>query len=280
MKAQPFNFRDLTSNASEAVAASSGGKFFVPSAKHAGKKEEEIVAAPPPPPSYSEDELKKAEMAAYKKGFLEGTKEGIAQAQNEQDEINKALLAKTEDFIKAITPLFASYQNLALDLRQSMPRVAQAIAKKVVSQLLPESAHAIIEDLTIKCCEQMADEPKLSITLHASLADTLRDKVADALTSQHSAMQVLVIPNESMEKADCRIEWAGGSLERNTQTLWQRIEKVVDDISLCAQRDTREEMEALKAELPIIEEAPQEDIAAAAAEDIIPINDETIANKE
>ena len=252
MKAQPFNFRDLATNSADVVTAVAAGKMFVPSGGRASK-EEAVADAPPPAPTFSEDDLKKAEMDGYKKGFVEGTKEGIAQAKSEQAEIDKSLLEKTEGFIQAITPLFLSYEKMAMEMRRSMPQIALAVARKALSDKLPESTSQIIEELSLRALQDMIDEPKLSITVHASLADTLRGKMSDALTNLNSSMQVLVLPSDSLDQADCRIEWAGGCLERDMDVLWKRIEKVIDDMSLCAQREVEAEVTELKAQLPLDE---------------------------
>ena len=65
-----------------------------------------------------------------------------------------------------------------------------------------------------------------------------------------------------MDKADCRIEWAGGAMERSTAELWQRIEKAIEEMSFVAKRDTDEQLETLKEHLPIVPESPKAPVTA------------------
>ena len=147
-------------------------KPFLPT----GRSREEV---PPPPllPTFSEEQLKAAERDGYKKGFLEGTEEGRKQAESEQAAVDRKLAETVEKFAK---PCRAALRRLPQDgaaASQDVPKVALAIARKVAGNALDENAYAVIEDMALRCCETMIGEPKITITVHESMGDTLQRKL-------------------------------------------------------------------------------------------------------
>lgn len=252
MRVEPFSFREF-SNDGEVIKSIVTKKFTPNNQKEI--VEETVDALPPAPPSFSEDELKQAEAESYRKGFLDGTKDGHRQAQSEQSAIDQQLTQTAEKFAEQIAPLFASYRALALELKQTMPQVALAIAKKVAASALADNAAEVVETMALHCCQTMVGEPKLTVTVHESLAQTLEGKLKDMASRQQNASQINVIGNPDMPLADCRIEWNQGDMERNTEYLWKQIEKVVADMGVSAKRDTTAQLEALKTQLPIPQDA-------------------------
>lgn len=245
MKVSPFSFRDLSAGE---VARAVVAREFVPSGRKEDPQqpEEAVYVAP----TFSEDDLKNAEREAYKKGFLEGKKEGHLEAQNEQAAIDKQLLEKVDGFAGHIYPLFNSYQAMALALRQEMPKIAMAVARKVAGEALDNNAHAVIEALTLSCLEHMVKEPKFCVTVHASLSATLEKKMDELTASKPDMPTIQVLGNEQMNIADCKIEWAGGAMERNMDALWQQVEGIISQMSTVAVKDTSAELTQLAQVLP------------------------------
>lgn len=231
MRIEPLLFRDFESNTAGAITAHR--KPHLP-----GGRRKEEAPPPPPPPSFSEDELKAAEREAYKKGFLEGTDEGIKQAQNEQATIDRELTETVEKFAKTVAPLLNDYQQMILQMRQDMPKVALAIAKKVAGDALDKNAQGVIDEVAMRCVETMIGEPRLAITVHSCLTATLEKKLQLLAERLQSATKIIVVGDDALQMADCRIEWKHGALERHTGQLWAEIERVVQTMIASSQRDT------------------------------------------
>lgn len=244
MQVAPFSFKEFSSGVPEKAAARA--KSFLPG----GRQKEEAPPPPPPPPSFSEEQLKTAEREAYKKGFVEGTQEGLNQANSEQAAVDRALSETVEKFIHSVAPLVQDYRSMALQLRQDMPKVAHAIARKAAGNALAENASAAIDEVALRCVETMIGEPKLAITVHSSLADALERKVKSLTERLQSANDVTVIKDESIAVSDCRIEWKHGAMERHTGQLWQQIDKAVEALSASATRTTEIQINALETPLP------------------------------
>ena len=236
MNVQRFNFQEF----GDILPAGRKAKPFLPT----GRLREE-VPPPPPAPSFTEEQLKAAERDSYKKGFLEGTEEGRKQAENEQAQTERALVAMVESFTGSITPLLGDYRTLAVTLREHLPKVAQAIAKKVAGAALDQNSYAAIEEIAVRCCESMATEPKITITLHEKFGDTLEKRLKEVAARMPSATDIIIMRDPSMSPTDCRIEWDKGSLQRSTEKLWECIEKAIGDMTITARREAEQHIEAL-----------------------------------
>ena len=241
MRIEPIHFRDFSSGAAGATSPRK-------SHSHGGRRKEET---PPPPPviTYSEEQLKAAEAEAYKKGFIEGTKEGHQQAQTEQADIDRALSQTVENFTVTIAPLLDDYRNMLLQLRQDIPKVALAIARKVAGNALSANAQAAVEEIALQCAHTMVGEPKIAITVHASLSASLEQKIKAMPSLQQCATAFIVAGSDTIALADCRIEWKHGAMERHTGQLWEAVERVVESMCASAPRETDKQIQPLAAQL-------------------------------
>ncbi|MEQ1789141.1 MAG: FliH/SctL family protein [Rickettsiales bacterium] len=194
------------------------------------KTEEEKPEAPPPPPTFSEEELRAAERDAYQRGFLEGTKDGHAQAQVEHTEIERVLTEGLENFVSNITPVFEQYRNHCKQLKQDMPILALSIAQKVAGDALTNDSKTVIEAAAKKCAEIMINEPQVTVTINSRLASALSHKLKQISTHQQAASQVVVIANAEISTSDYRIEWKNGSIERQIEKIWQQIDIAIENM--------------------------------------------------
>lgn len=247
MRVEPFSFREFTGEG-EVIKNTPARKFTPNNQKEVTEETVEIL---PPAPTFSEDEMKQAEADGYRKGFLEGTKEGHAQAQSEQSAIDAQLAATAQQFVQHIEPLFNDYRKMAVQLQRMLPQAALAIARKVAGSALADNAAEVVEQMAVQCCQTMIGEPKLTVVVHESLVQTLEGKLKDMATRQQNASQITVVGNAAMPMADCRVEWSHGSMERDTDALWQQVEKVVADMGVSARRDTLAHLENIRAQLSL-----------------------------
>jgi flagellar assembly protein FliH len=223
MSIAPFSFREFSASDVEFVSTASA-KPFLP---NTGRKKEEAPPPPPPPPTFSEDDLKAAERDGYQKGFLDGVTEGKNQAESEQATIDLALTEAVSNFAQQYTPLFNLYRQMLRIGAEEVPKVALAIAKKIAGEALAENAYKLIEDISMRCVQTMMHEPKLTITLHASMQKALEEKLASAARSMQLPEDIKVVGDPDIAPPNCRIEWKNGAMLRDTDALWQQVEQVV-----------------------------------------------------
>ena len=209
---------------------------------HKPKKEEEL---PPPPPTFSEEELENAKREAYKQGFLEGTKEGILQTQNEQADVERVLMERLEKFAESIAPIFERYKAHCQQLKQNMPPLALAIAKKVAGNAISDDHNNIIETATNHCAETMLTEPNVTITINAQLADTLANKLKTLHGKVPKSAHIEVVPSEQILHGDYVIEWKNGSIEKTQEKIWQLIEKLIENMLSTIANEPEEQLSLL-----------------------------------
>jgi len=249
MKLERLNYKEITLG--EQIEAVAGTKIFIPS-----RTKPEAEPPPPPPPVFSEEEMKASQLEGYKKGFLEGVQEGRQQAESEQAEVNRQLAGMLEQFVQSVSPVFDNYRQMVLRLQKDLPNVALAIARKVAGDALEKNAEAVISDITMRCCESMINEPELTIVAHESMADTLEHKLQEMAVNLPAVTHIVIVRDPDMPRADCRIEWQNGSMERITTQLWQQVEKAVNNMEIIATRETTAQMEELQAQVSKTNETP------------------------
>jgi len=241
---QRFSFRELGEELAGGTPA--GARVFQAS----GRPKQAQPPAPPPPPVFNEEEMKVAERDGYKKGFLDGTQESRNQAESEQAEVNRQLTGLVDRFSETILPLFNDYSQMLLQLKKDVPAAALAIARKVAGDALNENSHDIITGMAARYCETMMHEPKLTITVRETLADTLEAKLKEQAARLPANAHIVIVRDPDMPVTDCKIDWERGSMERNVEHVWQQVEKAVDDISATSVRDTEQHLDNLKNNLP------------------------------
>ncbi len=239
MRVEPFNFKEFTSGM---VAVPAGGKTFLPGGRRRGE------GPPPPPPVFNEEQLKAAERESYKKGFLEGTDEGRKLQDSEQAASDRKLADALEQVAMLTGRLMEDYRAAFIEMQQDMPKAALAIARKVAGRALAENAPAMIEETATKCIEMMAGQPKIVITVHPTLAETLKKKIEQLASRQPEGSALAVTGDEALPVTDYRIEWKHGAFARNTEKLWQELARVVDNMAATASHEAKAHLDTLSTE--------------------------------
>ncbi len=233
MRVEPFNLKEFGTGAvnvkPQVPAAAAAMKPLLSSKRKDG--------LPPPPPTYNEEQLKAAERESYKKGFNDGVKEGRVQQQNEQGALERNLYASIEHFAMSLAPVLTHYREIVMQLKQEMPRVAMAIARKAAGNALADNAQALIDDIALRCAEIMIGEPKLLVVVHTSVADLLKQKLAALTEKLQTTTDIVVIGDATIPEADCRIEWKQGSFARDNLQLWHSIEQAVAGMVAASRHD-------------------------------------------
>lgn len=186
--------------------------------------------APPPPPTFSEAEIKAAEQDGFRRGFLEGTKEGQMQAQSEQATVNEQLTGTVAQLASELHVLLADYTQVIAEQKAEMPKLALAVARKVAAKALSENAAALVEATVMECVERILGEPQIVVTVAAPLAASLEHRLIAHFAGNQDPGEITIQGSPDMGLSDCRIEWAGGRAERNSAALWQDIEAIIDDM--------------------------------------------------
>lgn len=214
----------------------------------------EEAPAAPPPPAITEDDLKAAEQEGYRRGFLDGEREGRQIADGERFRNEKQLAQSLSALAEPIDAMLAHYHAHLRAQKQALPALALAIARKVAGKALEERALLELEPEIAACIETMLGEAHIVVTVHDELAPLLEEHLSARLSHRREPGEVSIIGDGTMPKSDFRIQWASGGAERDTEALWAKVEKLVSDLSDAAARapdaslDVPEEAAALPAQ--------------------------------
>jgi flagellar assembly protein FliH len=79
--------------------------------------------------------------------------------------------------------------------------------------------------LVADCLHKLHREPRLVVRVAPNLAEALRTDI-DALCAEHGfAGRVVILAEDALAGADCRIEWADGGIERDLAKTFADIEQ-------------------------------------------------------
>ncbi|MBX6322342.1 MAG: flagellar assembly protein FliH, partial [Rhodospirillaceae bacterium] len=62
------------------------------------------------------------------------------------------------------------------------------------------------------------------VRLHDSLLDPLRERLDAVAAGAGFEGRIVILADPAMPVGDCRVEWADGGIERDTDRLWRDIE--------------------------------------------------------
>ena len=163
------------------------------------------------------DALKKESFDA---GFAAGHKAGL--------EEHDAQFASLVDLIgNKIEHLLQNAQAFQKQSEEGMRRIALAISRKFLPDFITRNGTQEIEAILSEVMTEMIHEPRLVVRIHESQFDTLNEKINTLATQKAYAGKVVVLADAEIAVGDCRIEWADGGMERNTEATWNQIENVV-----------------------------------------------------
>jgi flagellar assembly protein FliH len=114
------------------------------------------------------------------------------------------------------------------EMRRQSVELAHAVAMKLAPALMRRHPLEEIEALVLQCLAELRDEPRIVVRASDSAVAAMKSRIADIAASSAFEGQVVLIPDDTMQAADCRVEWADGGVERDGAALQQRIGAAVD----------------------------------------------------
>ena len=99
-----------------------------------------------------------------------------------------------------------------------------AVARKIVPVLLDQQPLVEIEALLRESLSLLINEPRIVVRVPDALAESLGRRIDEVAQSCGFAGRVVLLPDTELSGADCRMEWADGGVERDTEKTWRDIE--------------------------------------------------------
>lgn len=172
------------------------------------------------PVTLKADQLDALKKESYDSGFSAG-KEVAADihAQN--------LTALLNRICGEIIHLVADSQNQQQEKDEQLRRIILAIAKKVLPEYTTRYGLQEIQKVISDTITEMVHEPRLVVRINQQQFDVINSHIHEITVQKAYAGKVVVLADTDIAIGDCRIEWADGGLERNTQAIWDSVKTIV-----------------------------------------------------
>ncbi|WP_299440001.1 FliH/SctL family protein [uncultured Rhodospira sp.] len=177
--------------------------------------------ATPPPNMYTEAQVE----AAREEGYIRGHTEALEEAAK-TDTHAHALAVKA--IAEAINRMDEAQRAHNARLEQQAIRLALVITRRILPATGERTAAEEIEHLVSTIMPELADQPRLVVRVHGAIAETVREAVRDLQASSGYEGRIVVRPDNALDRADCRLEWGDGGIERDTARSWSEIEAAVE----------------------------------------------------
>ncbi|MBB4286965.1 FliH/SctL family protein [Roseospira goensis] len=205
---------------------------------------------PPPPDLYTAAQLE----AAREEGYIKGHTAALEEAATADGHVSATAL---RTIAEAVHHMDAAHATHVAGLEKTATRLALAIARRLLPATAERVAAEELEHLVAHLLPDLMDQPRLVIRVHGALAETVRAGVRDLQTTSGYEGRIVVRPDNALGRADCRLEWGDGGVERDTGQLWEEIEAAVE-------RHLREPVPPAPAAAPSATETPPAPPAASA----------------
>jgi flagellar assembly protein FliH len=176
--------------------------------------------ATPAEPSFSRADLAAAETTARAEGHAAGRAEALAA---HEAQLAAALTAIGE----GLTALAAASEDMkSAGERQSL-ELCRAIIPKLFPSLVKSQGLAEIVALVARAMRELADEPRLVLRLPDALFAAAKPQLETLAASTSFAGKLVILGDEALAGADCRVEWADGGIERDLGRTWREVEAAI-----------------------------------------------------
>jgi len=175
----------------------------------------------PPPPSFSEDELAEAVAEARRRGG----EEALAEA---ADADARRAAQAMEAIAASLAALGPAHERGWEAVRDDALALAAAIVRKAVPKAVQDAAADAVEAVLTAALPRLIDEPRVVIRMADGLLETLRERVEGAARGCGYPGKVILLADEALHGPDCRIEWADGGAELDSERIWREIDAVID----------------------------------------------------
>ena len=209
--------------------AASGGSAGARSdaAKAAGKplsRAEQTRPAAPETPMFSEAELQGACDTARRQGEEAGVVRGKAEAVAAFD---KQIAAALNGIVQQTAAIAKAMTDQAEAASKSI-ELAMTIARKLFPALAQRDGFGEIEDIVNQSLASLKQEPRLVAYVSAAQLDALQGRLSELTAANGFEGRVVLIGDDKMADSDCRVEWADGGVERDSNQIWRTIEDAIN----------------------------------------------------
>jgi flagellar assembly protein FliH len=164
--------------------------------------------------------LRDAEAAAHARGVEEGRTAAKADA-------DARTAAALERIAKALEGLDNGLKAVETRLEIEAVEVAVAVAKKLAPELIAREPFAEIAALAIDCFRHLVATPHVAVRVSDALQETAREKLDEIVRRCGLESRLVVLAEPDIAPGDCKIEWADGGINRDSEAIAATIGQAV-----------------------------------------------------
>jgi len=173
---------------------------------------------PPPEPGYSDEAVALLREQAYAQGLAAGKARAAEDALAEQNALLHHIGQTMVQLGQTLAENHAAHKKTAIALAQTIARklLPAYIQRHGAGEMLAEIETALSTLMT---------EPRLVLRLHETCFDAINQAVQALLERIGFAGKMIVLADNTLAPADCRLEWADGGMAYQPGLLWSEIER-------------------------------------------------------
>ncbi len=182
--------------------------------------EEKAQAEKKAAPTYDEAQLQ----AACAQARTEGHQAGLAEARTEIEQIVANTLTSVE---ASIGDIMRRYDEDFQAIRRDAADMSVTIARKLAPALIARQPAMEVEALVNDCLADLREEPRIVVRASVMVVETLKPRIDDIAARSAFGGRVILLPDDDLQGADCRVEWADGGAERDSAALESQIQDAI-----------------------------------------------------
>jgi flagellar biosynthesis/type III secretory pathway protein FliH len=124
--------------------------------------------------------------------------------------------------------LFATYDADKEQHSRDAVAVATIIVRKLFPALNMETAMAEIEHMIHEAMQRTAGNSTLIVRVPQEMLQEVEDKAKDLVALRGREGVLSVIADKNMTSGDVTVEWEGGGMTRDTGSIWQEIDDIIE----------------------------------------------------
>ena len=179
----------------------------------AGPRAKSRAPIAPAQPTFTETEL----AAAREEGRARGAADAVA---TQDLQLGAALDAIAE----RMAMLLADKAQTERESERQVIETTRVIVAKLFPALVRRDGFAEIEALVTSSLRECIDEPRLVLRVADALFTDAQNRIAPLAARTGHEGKLVILADETLAGADCRVEWADGGVERDMTRTMRTIE--------------------------------------------------------
>lgn len=171
-------------------------------------------------PTFSEEEVEIARQQGYEAGKEEGL---AATTETLTKQINETLVKIDEKLI----PAFQKQDSINHEISRAAHSLAIGVCKKMMPAMAKQNSFGEVEKVIEEVFSKALEVPSITIVVHADLVEAVEIRLCELAKEKEYKGRIHVKANKANEPSDCRVDWANGGIERNTNELWANITSIL-----------------------------------------------------